>query len=386
MAPAEITGIRSRPVDQRGPWIATSSGALHSVLTPSVQDLRISDVAAGLARECRYNSQIRIDRPFLSCVEHNLAMLQVAHKEDVLQSAQDAFAVLMTGAVKAYLRDMAKPVTKALPDYRRLREIHEKNIEAAFLCAPRPQLSEWIRTTSERIRLDERQCLLLDPAKSEGLLEDQEMIGRNVKPVFVEFQFLSPHESMRAFLEKVVELSVLAEKMQDAEDPSFRLMMRGIAVDAKGALEEIPANGDRYNMGPDILETFEDEWLDQVAGKTTRLGFDEWVSQRPEWEKAAGMTFTVDVVKNGSAQRFYLVSPDDAEEPLVDVMENNFREMTGIEGGSVFFCRTSRFDLYEMGQDGFSIAYAQEPVVMKVYDTGRLEVVDITNAPDEPFA
>ena len=382
MAPKEITGIRSQPVDKRGGWIATSSGEMHSVKSPSPKDLKISDVAAGLARECRYNSQIRIDRPFLSCAEHNVTLLKVALREGVVKDSQDAFAVLMSGAVKAYLRDMAKPMTVALPDYRHLRDVHEKTIEEAFMCAPSPELRQWIRATSERIRLDERQCLLLDPAKSEGLLDSQVEAGQDVSPVFVEFDFLQPHEAMRSFLSEITMIYSIIDEPKNAAE--FNHLFPDLVSDAEQALKMIPASDDRYNMGHDILEGFEETWLAEVGARRTRLGFEEWVSQRPEWTSASRMTFTVDVVKNGQSERFYLVSPDDSDTPSVQSLEEKFRNLTGIDDGTAFFCRTSRFDLYEMGQEGFAISFAEEPVVMRALEGGRIEVVEAENGPDGP--
>lgn len=79
--------------------IATWSGGRIAPTKPRAEDVKITDVARGLANACRWNGQC----PFYSVAEHSVLV-------SYLVSPDHALEALMHDAAEAYLTDMARPV------------------------------------------------------------------------------------------------------------------------------------------------------------------------------------------------------------------------------------------------------------------------------------
>lgn len=94
--------------DRKGEWMHTSTGARFFPLDPRPEDICISDIANGLALDCRYGGQGRIDK-FYSVAEHSYHMAEYARR--VLGwGAWAVLAVLMHDAAEAYLNDLPRAV------------------------------------------------------------------------------------------------------------------------------------------------------------------------------------------------------------------------------------------------------------------------------------
>jgi hypothetical protein len=91
------------------------SGLYFDLAAPRAADVRIEDIAAGLAKICRFGGHVD---PFYSVAEHSVACAMAAmadrwHPGNVL-------AVLLHDAAEAYVGDMVKPLKIMLPEYSRI--------------------------------------------------------------------------------------------------------------------------------------------------------------------------------------------------------------------------------------------------------------------------
>ncbi|MCW3782496.1 hypothetical protein [Defluviimonas salinarum] len=197
-----FTDILALPVDKRGAWIATSLGGMWSIEHPAPGDVRIEDVAAGLSRNCRYNGQLKEDADFLSVAEHSVAMTKWAVANGVATHREDALAILLHDASEAFYGDMVTPLKDLLPQFRKYEDKAQAVIMTAFGLAPDAVSirKEEIKLIDRRIRLDERDAVIEDPARSIGkrISWDKEP---DLASIDVEIAGLNPRAARQAFLE-----------------------------------------------------------------------------------------------------------------------------------------------------------------------------------------
>jgi len=93
-------------------WIETRSGVRFSLSSPRPEDVRIEDVAHGLALLCRYNGQC--DR-FYSVAEHSVLCACLA--KWCGESADMRMACLLHDAAEAYIGDFSGPLKDQLRDW-----------------------------------------------------------------------------------------------------------------------------------------------------------------------------------------------------------------------------------------------------------------------------
>lgn len=104
---------------KRRDYFAAASGAVCYVLSPELSDIRLSDIAIGLARQNRFNGHYREDiLGGYSVAQHSLF---VSYK----CNPGDARYGLWHDAAEAYLGDMIGPMKYLIADY--------SDIEAAWL-------------------------------------------------------------------------------------------------------------------------------------------------------------------------------------------------------------------------------------------------------------
>lgn len=98
-------------VEGRGPWMQTNSGGQFFPLDPRVEEIKANDIANGLALDCRYAGQGRIDR-FYSVAEHCVKMARFAHEQH--RPAQFCLAVLLHDAAEAYINDLNRATKQCI--------------------------------------------------------------------------------------------------------------------------------------------------------------------------------------------------------------------------------------------------------------------------------
>ncbi len=111
---------------RRGEWMHTSLGGRFFPADPRPEEVFISDIANGLALDCRYGGQGRVDR-FYSVAEHSVHMAMAADRME--WPAEACLATLLHDAAEAYCNDLPWPVKDAVGEgYQRV----EKAIQEAI--------------------------------------------------------------------------------------------------------------------------------------------------------------------------------------------------------------------------------------------------------------
>lgn len=165
---------------RRGDWMQTYTGRTFYPLAPRPEDIDVADIAHALSQICRFGAHTR---RWYSVAEH--AVL-VSHAVP----AADALSGLLHDGGEAYVGDMVRPLKYALPDYIAV----EHNIQAAIAerfglptaCPPS------VKDADLRILRDERDALMLPPAKPWVLLEQVEPLGVTINgwpPALAEAHF-----------------------------------------------------------------------------------------------------------------------------------------------------------------------------------------------------
>ena len=103
-----------------GSWMQTSLGGKFFPLDPRPEEIFISDIANGLALDCRYAGQGRVDR-YYSVAEHSYHMAMYSYKTNGMPGL--ALAILLHDAAEAYLNDLPRAVKLAAGDgYKGMEE------------------------------------------------------------------------------------------------------------------------------------------------------------------------------------------------------------------------------------------------------------------------
>jgi len=104
--------------------VQTAGGILFDVIRPRAEDVRIDDIAAALAKQCRFNGHCR---SFYSVADHSVRVSEACDPDDALWG-------LLHDASEAYLGDMVAPIKKLaeLADYRELHFRVQSAVLARF--------------------------------------------------------------------------------------------------------------------------------------------------------------------------------------------------------------------------------------------------------------
>ena len=112
---------------QSGTWIESNSGLHVDFMNLKPADIRISDIAHGLANTGRFAGQCS---KFYSVAEHSVLVSMLLEKtgedDDVIRSGQ------MHDSPEAYIGDVVTPLKKLCPGFSIIERNFEVNIAAAF--------------------------------------------------------------------------------------------------------------------------------------------------------------------------------------------------------------------------------------------------------------
>ncbi len=141
----------------------TSLGGKFFPLDPRPEEVFISDIANGLALDCRYAGQGRIDR-FYSVAEHCYHMTAYAHR--TLQWPPEALlATLLHDAAEAYCNDLPRAVKQAVgAGYTRIEDKIQMAIWKKFkLLTPALHWRDKIKDLDRRIIPLEKAAIMRHP-------------------------------------------------------------------------------------------------------------------------------------------------------------------------------------------------------------------------------
>lgn len=93
-------------------WIITAGGTQFDLLNPTASAVHPRDIAASLARICRFNGHCR---DHYSVAEHSLRVAELVAPEHKL-------VALLHDATEAYVGDMVSPLKQMLPAYQQIEQ------------------------------------------------------------------------------------------------------------------------------------------------------------------------------------------------------------------------------------------------------------------------
>lgn len=160
----DYTDEPEKTVIERGSWMATSVGGMWSILDPHPADVNVIDIASGLSRVCRYGGQIRHDFELYSVSEHSVLMLEWMEGQGQIESVEDGLRVLLHDGSEAFLGDMTSPLKALMPEFREVEDRCQNVIDQAFGIYNAVLTHKDIKKVDVRIRMDERETLINEPA------------------------------------------------------------------------------------------------------------------------------------------------------------------------------------------------------------------------------
>lgn len=174
------------------PWIQTYSGERFELLDPSLDSIKIADIAHSLSMLARFNGHTRV---FYSVAEHSVLVSEIVPEEFALFG-------LLHDASEAYIGDMASPVKGLFPDFKLLSDDIEHRIFEKYHVDVTEEGIAAVKEADLQMLKIEFEELLKDAGHLWDILDDiPSMNGRSVK-----LSILSPFEAKAAFIKRFNEL------------------------------------------------------------------------------------------------------------------------------------------------------------------------------------
>lgn len=103
-------------IQSRGPWVATRSGAAYYLNDPRPADFNLSDMAAGISKDCRFCGQLSeaFDDDIYSVAQHSVYVDMLVALMGVPEARPWA---IMHDAVEGMYGDMTSPQKAITPQY-----------------------------------------------------------------------------------------------------------------------------------------------------------------------------------------------------------------------------------------------------------------------------
>jgi len=182
-------------------WTST---CYMDLLDPNPAEIHFADIARALSRLCRYTGHCL---HFYSVAEHSVHCVRVFQSHAAGDIYTDpwlreiAREILLHDAAEAYLGDVASPLKRLLPDYRRLESIMEAAVAERFdLQGHAP---EWVKRCDLEMLAREKTDLM--PGAGQWPILAQ------IKAPSVALLCLSPVDAEAMFVEEAIKLGVVAE-------------------------------------------------------------------------------------------------------------------------------------------------------------------------------
>lgn len=185
-------------------YIFTYTGKKVHIFDPRPEEFDIRDIAHGLAFNCRFSGHTR---KYYSVAEHSVIMAMFSSSLDV------GLHCLLHDASEAYLRDLASPIKRQMPEYKLVENRLQRAILEAFGLDPASPNAE-VHELDERAFWAEVKHLMPKVPHEDWLITDKPNNALPVIPVCwgpetAEQEYLL---AFQAFTEKMNEESEAAWK------------------------------------------------------------------------------------------------------------------------------------------------------------------------------
>ena len=180
-------------VPRVGGWLQSFSGAQLWPLDPRPGDFKMVDIAAGLSKACRFNSQCL---RFMSVAEHSVLMSR--HAKRINKPHLRPWCT-MHDAAEHVLVDWPRPMKDEWPEYREVEKRNQMVIAEQFgLPWPMP---DGVKDLDNRILLDEVRQNMAPPQATWTDTGATEPLG-------VTLQFWTPERAFYEFMVEVVDCGI----------------------------------------------------------------------------------------------------------------------------------------------------------------------------------
>ena len=173
------------------PWIQTYSGQRFELIDPSLDSIKIIDIAHSLSMLSRFNGHV--DR-FYSVAEHSVLVSKLVPKEFALFG-------LLHDANEAYIGDMASPVKGLFPRFKLLSDDIEERIFEKYHVRVTDEGVAAVKKADLQMLKVEYDELIGDAGHPWEILEDVDMTGTKVK-----LSYMYPSDAKNAFIRRFNEL------------------------------------------------------------------------------------------------------------------------------------------------------------------------------------
>lgn len=219
-------------------WLATARGGMWSIENPQTGQVHLQDLAAGLSRNCRYAGQLSEEVAFYSVAEHSVIMTAHAHRTGLVRTRSGALFYLLHDGSEAFFGDMPTPLKALIPQFRLLEDRAQAVIYEAFgigegLVA---RLKPALKRVDTRIRLDEREAMIQEPALTAG----RDALWRqdpSLKPLGVQPRLLEPPAARAAYL---AAFAWALEALPDDMGETRAVRDAAVYLKDRGVIPELP--------------------------------------------------------------------------------------------------------------------------------------------------
>lgn len=178
---------------RKGAWMQTYTGRRFWPLDPRASEIKIEDIAHGLAMTCRYGGH---SRRFYSVAEHALIVSEHVEPRYALHG-------LLHDSAEAYVGDMVRPLKHQpeMGEFRRAEALIEAQVAKRFGLKWTEDACEQVKEIDDRILVDEIHALMRKPRLYMG-----GSLGQ-LKKLDARILGLSPDVAERVFLDRFKELT-----------------------------------------------------------------------------------------------------------------------------------------------------------------------------------
>lgn len=185
-----------------GDWMETSTGRQCYVLGPDPR-FTAEDIAAGLARRCRFGGQLRRGVWHYSVAEHCVLLVRWA-RENIPHKVDERLlrTLLMHDAAEALIGDMVRPIKPFMQEFCALDRQLSRVIATRYnLSFPAGDWPTWVHELDSRILKDEREQVMCFAAGNKWKIDHLEPLG-------VSIQAWNARQAFDEFLHEMLQLGV----------------------------------------------------------------------------------------------------------------------------------------------------------------------------------